>query len=74
MAIKHNWTREEILDIHDKPFMELLCEAATVHRNNPKKVQISTLLPLKTGGCLEDFGYEDLENFGQCPQNQCNGL
>ncbi|MBV1923715.1 MAG: biotin synthase BioB [Flavobacteriaceae bacterium] len=61
-TIKHNWTREEILAIYNKPLMELLYEAATVHRENhdPNLVQVSTLLSIKTGGCPEDCGY--------CPQ------
>jgi biotin synthase len=60
--IKHNWTKEEILNIYSKPMMELLYEAATVHRlhHNPNQVQVSTLLSIKTGGCPEDCGY--------CPQ------
>ncbi|MFT4800660.1 MAG: biotin synthase [Flavobacteriaceae bacterium] len=60
--IKHDWTKEEILSIYKKPFMELLYEAATVHRENhdPNTVQISTLISIKTGGCPEDCGY--------CPQ------
>lgn len=59
---RHNWTKEEILEIYDRPIMELLYEAATVHRkfHNPNQVQISTLLSVKTGGCSEDCGY--------CPQ------
>lgn len=59
---KHNWTKEEILAIYHKPMMELLYEAATVHRefHNPNQVQVSTLLSIKTGGCPEDCGY--------CPQ------
>lgn len=59
---RHDWTKEEILDIYYKPLMELLYEAATVHRKNhdPNTVQVSTLLSIKTGGCSEDCGY--------CPQ------
>ncbi|MDT0677768.1 biotin synthase BioB [Autumnicola musiva] len=59
---KHNWTREEILNIYNKPLMELLYEAATIHRqhHDPNTVQVSTLLSIKTGGCPEDCGY--------CPQ------
>ena len=50
---RHNWTKEEILDIYNKPFMELLYDAATVHRqqHDPNVVQVSTLLSIKTGGC-----------------------
>jgi len=59
---RHNWTKEEILAIYNKPLMELLYEAATVHRehHDPNTVQVSTLLSIKTGGCPEDCGY--------CPQ------
>ncbi len=59
---KHNWTQTEILDIYNKPLMELLYEAATIHRkfHDPNTVQVSTLISIKTGGCPEDCGY--------CPQ------
>ncbi len=61
-SIRHNWTKEEILSIYNKPMMELLYDAATVHRlhHDPNTVQVSTLLSIKTGGCPEDCGY--------CPQ------
>jgi biotin synthase len=59
---RNDWTKEEILAIYNKPLMELLYESATVHRihHDPNKVQVSTLLSIKTGGCPEDCGY--------CPQ------
>src|ERR1700755_1891008 len=59
---KHNWTKEEILAIYNKPMMDLLFEAASIHRvhHNPNVVQLSTLISIKTGGCPEDCGY--------CPQ------
>ena len=59
---RHDWTKEEIISIYNKPLMELLYEAATIHRehHDPNVVQISTLISLKTGGCSEDCGY--------CPQ------
>ena len=61
-GLRHDWTTEEILEIYNKPMMELLYEAATVHRefHDPNTVQVSTLLSIKTGGCPEDCGY--------CPQ------
>jgi biotin synthase len=61
-STRHDWTKEEIISIYKKPMMELLYEAATIHRANhdPNVVQISTLISLKTGGCSEDCGY--------CPQ------
>lgn len=59
---KTNWTQEEILAIYNKPLMELIYGAATVHRkhHDPLKVQVSKLISIKTGGCPEDCGY--------CPQ------
>ena len=59
---KHNWTKEEIIAIYNRPMMDLLYEAATIHReqHDPNVVQVSTLLSIKTGGCPEDCGY--------CPQ------
>ncbi len=59
---RHNWTKQEILAIYNKPLMELLYDAASIHRENhdPNTVQVSTLLSIKTGGCPEDCGY--------CPQ------
>ena len=59
---KHHSTREEILTIYNQPLMELLYQAATVHRkhHDPNTVQVATLLSIKTGGCPEDCGY--------CPQ------
>jgi biotin synthase len=62
MNIKNNWSFEEIKDIYHKPLLELIYEAATVHRayNNTGEVQVCTLLSVKTGGCPEDCAY--------CPQ------
>lgn len=62
MEERHTWTKQEILDIHNSPMMELLYRAATVHRqfHDPNTVQVSTLVSIKTGGCPEDCGY--------CPQ------
>ncbi|WP_291114231.1 biotin synthase BioB [Flavobacterium sp. UBA6135] len=59
---RNNWTKEEIMAIYQKPMMDLLYEAATIHRerHDPNVVQVSTLLSIKTGGCPEDCGY--------CPQ------
>jgi biotin synthase len=60
--IRHNWTKQEVLDVYNTPLMELLYDAATIHRlhHDPNTVQVSTLLSIKTGGCPEDCGY--------CPQ------
>jgi biotin synthase len=54
--------REQALALLDLPFNDLLFRAHTVHRASfdPNRVQRSTLLSIKTGGCPEDCGY--------CPQ------
>ena len=50
--IRYNWTKEEVMEIYNKPLMDLLYEAATIHRqyHDPNTVQVSTLLSVKTGG------------------------
>ena len=60
--LKHDWTKEEISDIYHRPLLDLIYQAATVHRENKdySEVQISSLLSIKTGGCKEDCAY--------CPQ------
>ncbi|GGH59519.1 biotin synthase [Filimonas zeae] len=58
-ALRHDWTKEEVLSIYHLPLMELVYKAATVHRewHAPDEVQIATLLSVKTGGCPEDCSY-----------------
>lgn len=58
-ALRHDWTKEELLAIYNKPLLTLIYEAASVHREWHKadEVQISTLLSVKTGGCPEDCSY-----------------
>ncbi len=49
--------------LFEKPLIDLLFEAQSVHRQHfdPNSVQISTLLSIKTGRCPEDCAY--------CPQS-----
>jgi biotin synthase-like enzyme len=56
---RNDWTREDIAELFDLPFTELVYRAAQVHRENhpANEVQLSTLLSIKTGGCVEDCGY-----------------
>ncbi|MGQ5523442.1 biotin synthase BioB [Chitinimonas sp. PSY-7] len=57
------WTPEAVAALFSLPFNDLLFRAQTVHREHfdPNRVQLSTLLSIKTGGCPEDCGY--------CPQS-----
>jgi biotin synthase len=62
-APRHDWKDEEIALLYDLPFPELVYRAQQVHRahHDPLKVQLCTLLSVKTGGCPEDCAY--------CPQS-----
>lgn len=63
MEVRHNWTVEQVRALMEKPFMDLVFEAQTVHRHyqQANHVQVSTLLSIKTGACPEDCKY--------CPQS-----
>src|SRR4051812_661073 len=60
--IRHDWSAAEVRAIHDLPLMDLLYRAQTAHRAHfgDHKVQLCSLLSVKTGGCPEDCAY--------CPQ------
>jgi biotin synthase len=60
---RHDWTRPEIKALFELPFPDLIFHAQRIHRLHfdPREVQISTLLSIKTGGCPEDCAY--------CPQS-----
>jgi biotin synthase len=62
-AVRQDWTRAEIEALFDLPFPDLIFHAQRIHREHfdPREVQISTLLSIKTGGCPEDCAY--------CPQS-----
>ena len=62
-APRHDWTRAEVGALFALPFPDLMFRAQSVHRAHfdPRAVQISTLLSIKTGGCPEDCAY--------CPQS-----
>ena len=61
--VRHDWSRAELRALFALPFSELIFRAQAVHRAhfNPREVQISTLISIKTGGCPEDCAY--------CPQS-----
>ena len=62
LEVRHDWTREEISSLYHQPLLELVFEAAQVHKIYHKigEVQVSSLVSVKTGGCPEDCAY--------CPQ------
>lgn len=63
LTIRHDWQLSEINTLFELPFMDLMFQAQQVHRSYfpANKVQVSTLLSIKTGACPEDCKY--------CPQS-----
>ena len=62
MHTRHDWTLPEVRALYDLPLLQLVHRAQTVHREAfaDDKVQLCSLLSIKTGGCPEDCAY--------CPQ------
>lgn len=57
------WKKCDVEALFGLPFLDLVFQAAEIHRQNfnPREIQLSTLLSIKTGGCPEDCAY--------CPQS-----
>ncbi len=62
VTVRHDWTLPEVRALYELPLLELIHKAQTVHRTvfTDNKVQLCSLLSIKTGGCPEDCAY--------CPQ------
>jgi biotin synthase len=62
VTVRHDWTLAEVSALYSLPLLELVHKAQTVHRAvfQENKVQLCSLLSIKTGGCSEDCAY--------CPQ------
>ncbi|HYP04557.1 MAG TPA: biotin synthase BioB [Cyanobium sp.] len=63
MNSRHDWSLQEVAALLLLPLMDLLWQAQQVHREaNPGyRVQLASLLSVRTGGCEEDCAY--------CPQS-----
>ncbi|WP_218814087.1 biotin synthase BioB [Rickettsiella endosymbiont of Dermanyssus gallinae] len=63
VEVRHDWIRNEIQSLFEKPFNDLVFHAHSIHRHSFRSnaVQISTLLNVKTGLCPENCSY--------CPQS-----
>jgi len=57
--LRHDWSVTELQALHDLPLLELVFRAASVHRqhHNPREMQVSKLISIKTGACPEDCSY-----------------
>ena len=66
LVVHHDWTTAEIQALLEQPLVDLLWQAQAVHRaaNPGYRVQLASLLSVKTGGCEEDCAY--------CPQSMHN--
>lgn len=62
MNCRSDWTKDEIHGIYETPLLELIYQAASIHRTHhpANQVQVCSLISIKTGGCSEDCHY--------CPQ------
>ena len=62
-APRHDWSLDEIVTLYRQPLNDLLYRAHTIHRGcfDPNRIQLSTLVNIKSGGCPEDCAY--------CPQS-----
>jgi len=60
---RHDWARDEVVDLLSMPLLELVDQARAVHRRHhvDGTVQLASLLSIKTGACPEDCAY--------CPQS-----
>jgi biotin synthase len=60
---RQTWTADDALALIAAPFNDLLFRAQDTHRRHfdPNRIEIATLLSIKTGGCPEDCAY--------CPQS-----
>ncbi|WP_269077889.1 biotin synthase BioB [Endozoicomonas montiporae] len=62
-VVRHDWNRAEVEALFALPFNDLMYRAQQTHRLffDPNRIQLSTLLSIKTGACPEDCKY--------CPQS-----
>jgi len=62
-SVRHDWRLAEVRELLKLPFADLIFRAQQMHRHHhdANRVQVSTLLSIKTGACPEDCAY--------CPQS-----
>ena len=58
-SVRKSWERSEVQTLFDQPLLELVFQAASVHRmhHDARKIQLCTLMNIKEGGCSEDCAY-----------------
>lgn len=60
---KKIWCENEVIELFELPFLELVFQALSTHKKNfcLDEIELCSLLSIKTGGCPEDCAY--------CPQS-----
>ncbi|SCU96216.1 LAFA_0G05006g1_1 [Lachancea sp. 'fantastica'] len=55
----NEWSKQQLREIYNTPLLELVHSAQLQHRkwHDPTKVQLCTLMNIKSGGCSEDCKY-----------------
>jgi len=58
-SVRNDWSLEDVRELFARPLLDLVFQAATVHRqfHKPNDVQVCQLISIKTGACPEDCGY-----------------
>lgn len=53
--MRYDWSVDEITELFELPFNDLMFRAQQAHRAHfdANEIQLSTLLSIKTGGCLK---------------------
>src|SRR3989338_7686112 len=78
--IKEKYSKPEVENVYNLPFLELVFKAQEVHRDNQpiNKVQLCTLSNIKSGNCPEDCKYcpqsshyeASIEKYGLLPKDE----
>ena len=58
-AVHQRWPVAAVQALLDRPLLDLVFEAQSVHRQHWPEgdIELATLLSVKTGGCPENCGY-----------------
>ena len=53
------YSKREVAELFDSPFLDLIYKALTIHRQNfpANEIELSKILSVKTGGCPENCSY-----------------
>ncbi len=57
--VRNDWSAQEVRALYDQPLLDLVFQAASVHRrfHDAHEIQVCKLISIKTGACPEDCSY-----------------